>query len=70
MEKAVALDPENIYNHLDLGEIFLDRGRYSEARIHLGLVETLPISDVSDPAYQARAAALLERIAGKKDKGS
>jgi tetratricopeptide (TPR) repeat protein len=70
MEKAVALDPENIYHHLDLAEIFIDRGRYSEARIHLNQVETLAISDVGDPAYQARAAALLLRIANKKDKGS
>jgi tetratricopeptide (TPR) repeat protein len=70
MEKAVALDPENIYNHLDLAEIFIDRGRYSEARIHLNQVENLAISDVGDPAYQARAAALLKRIADKKDKGS
>jgi tetratricopeptide (TPR) repeat protein len=70
MAKAVALDPENIYNHLDLAEIFIDCGRYTEARANLNLAESLPISDVGDPAYQARAAALLQQIKDKKDKGT
>ena len=67
MNKAVALSPENIYHHLDLAEILIDRDRYSEARIHLNQVITLPVYDVMDPAYQARAEALLKQIADKKD---
>jgi tetratricopeptide (TPR) repeat protein len=70
MDRAVALDPENIYHHLNLAEILIDRQRYTEARIHLNQVETLSIVDVMDPDYKAQAAALTRRIEGKKDKGS
>lgn len=68
MERAVALSPQNIYHHLDLAEILIDRGRYSEARTHLEQIATFPVYDVMDPAYQARAAALLHGIEGKKDR--
>jgi tetratricopeptide (TPR) repeat protein len=68
MDRALAISPENIYHHLDLAEMLIDRHRYSEARIHLRQVESLPIYDVMDPAHQRRAAALLARIEGKKDK--
>jgi len=69
MEKALAVSPDNIYHHLDLAEIYIDRGRYSDARTHLNQLESLPVFDVMDPAYKARAASLLRRIEGKKDKG-
>lgn len=68
MDQALAISPENIYHHLDLAEMLIDRQRYSEARIHLRQVESLPVFDVMDPAHQRRAAALLTRIEGKKDK--
>lgn len=68
MDKAVALAPEDIYNHLDLAEILIDRDRYREARIHLNQVATLPVVDVMDPAYKERAAFLMQEIANKKDK--
>jgi tetratricopeptide (TPR) repeat protein len=68
MDKAVALSPDNIYHHLDLAEILIDRGRYAEARIHLNQVENLPVYDVMDPAYKERAASLARKIEGKKDK--
>jgi tetratricopeptide (TPR) repeat protein len=67
MERAVAASPENVYHHLDLGEILIDRKRYSEAREHLERAQSLPIFDVSDPEYQERARALLRRIEGKRD---
>lgn len=70
MDRAVVLSPENIYHHLNLAEIFIDRERYSEARIHLNQVETLPVFDVMDPVYKEQAAALLRKIERKKDKGS
>jgi hypothetical protein len=70
MDRAVALSPDNIYHHLTLAEILIDRQRYSEARIHLNQVETLDIYDVMDPAYKERAAFLLRAVEGKKDKGS
>ena len=69
MDKAIGLAPENIYHHLDLAEILIDRGRYSEARIHLNQVESLLVFDVMDPVYKERAASLLARIATKPDKG-
>jgi tetratricopeptide (TPR) repeat protein len=69
MDRAIALAPESIYHHLDLAEIYIDRDRYLEARIHLNQVLTLPVKDVMDPAYQARAQALLTRIEGREDKG-
>lgn len=69
MDQAIARAPENIYHHLDLAEIYIDRGRYREARIHLNQVESLPVFDVMDPAYQDRAASLLAKIADRKDKG-
>lgn len=68
MDKAIAIEPANIYHHLVLAEILIDRERYSEARIHLRQAETLPLYDVMDWAYQERAASLLQQIDGKKDK--
>jgi len=69
MDKAVALSPDNIYHHLDLAEIYIDRDRYREARIHLNQVVSLPVYDVMDPVYKEDAERLLRRIEGKKDKG-
>lgn len=68
MEKAVAISPDNIYHRLDLAEILIDRDRYSEARTHLARIEELPVYDVMDPVYKDRAASLLRKIRGKKDK--
>jgi tetratricopeptide (TPR) repeat protein len=68
MNKAVAISPDNIYHRLDLAEILIDRDHYSEARTHLTRVEELPVYDVMDPAYKLRAASLLRKIEGKKDK--
>ncbi len=70
MDKAIAISPQNIYHHLVLAEILIDRERYSEARIHLQQVESLPIYDVMDPTYQERAGFLLRKIEGKKDKNA
>jgi len=70
MNKAVELAPDNIYHQLDLAEIYVDLGRYAEARIHLNQVVNLPVVDVMDPVYQERAAFLLRKIEGKKDRGS
>ena len=69
MDRAIGLAPENIYHHLDLAEMLIDRGRYSEARIHLNQVESLLVSDVMDPVYKERATALRAQIAMKPDKG-
>ena len=68
MEKSVAASPETIYHHLDLAEILAERERFSEARLHLDQVASLPIFDVMDPEYKEQGAALASRIEGKKDK--
>jgi tetratricopeptide (TPR) repeat protein len=68
LEKAVALNPERIYHRLDLAEVYVDRGRYADARAQLQRIAELPISDPLDPEYQRQAAALLARIADKKDR--
>ena len=70
MDKALQHSPENIYHHLDLAEILIDRDRFTEARTHLTRIAELPVFDVMDPAYQQRAVMLLTQIAGKKDRGS
>ncbi|MEO8199265.1 MAG: tetratricopeptide repeat protein [Gemmatimonadota bacterium] len=68
MEKAVSLAPTNIYHHLDLALVYIDRGRYTEARAHLNQIATLPVVDVMDPRYIEDAGSVLTQIDGKKDK--
>ena len=67
MEKAVELNPRRIYHRLDLAEVYVDRGRYSDARTQLQRVEALPISDPLDPTYKQQAADLLKKIGNRKD---
>jgi tetratricopeptide (TPR) repeat protein len=68
LEKATDLAPEVIYHHLDLAEVYIDLGRYTEARQQLHLVLELPVYDVLDPVHKETAAYLLPRIEGKQDK--
>lgn len=67
MEKAVELNPRRIYHRLDLAEVYVDRGRYSDARTQLQRVEALPIADPLDPTYKQQAADLLKKIGNRKD---
>lgn len=67
MTRAVELDPTIIQHHLDLGEIYIDRKRYSDARQQLDVIATLPLKDVMDPRYQESAVRLLGQIEGKRD---
>ncbi len=59
LERAVALNPGNIYHRLDLAEAYLDRRRPAEARGQLEALLALPAVDAMDPTYQRRAADLL-----------
>jgi Tfp pilus assembly protein PilF len=68
MEKSVTLAPTNIYHHLDLALVYLDRRRYTDARRHLEQIAALPVVDLMDPRYQADAVMLLGNIEGKKDR--
>src|SRR5437773_4233464 len=67
LEKAVALDPRKIFHRLELGEVYIDLGQYSEARAELRAVSTLPVTDVLDPEYKNEASQLLEDIKGERD---
>ncbi|MEO8295533.1 MAG: hypothetical protein ABI613_08470 [Gemmatimonadota bacterium] len=68
MEKSVALAPANIYHRLDLGLVYIDRGRYAEARLQLQQIATLPDVDVMDPRYKEDAVGWLGKLEGKKDR--
>lgn len=67
MERAVALDPNRIFHRLDLAQIYIDRKRWGDARAQLEALEGLPVRDYLDPQYKETAAALLKKIADKKD---
>lgn len=62
LEQAVENRPDYIYHHLELAEVYVDLGRYAEARTELELVSTLPHSDVLDTQYQREARELLQEI--------
>lgn len=65
-EQAIAIDPRNIYHHLDLAEALIDADRRQDARPHLEQVATLPPGcDPQDPEYQRQAAQLLQRISAR-----
>jgi tetratricopeptide (TPR) repeat protein len=67
MEKAVELNPRRIYHRLDLAEVYVDRGRYSDARTQLQRAALLPVTDPLDPVYKQQAAELLKKIGDRKD---
>jgi tetratricopeptide (TPR) repeat protein len=61
--QAVAIEPNNLYHHLDLAETLIDMKKPEEARPHLERVAALPLAcDPMDPTYKEQAAALLTRI--------
>jgi len=67
LAKAVALKPQNIFHRLELGEVYVDLGKYSKAREQFAAIEPLPIADVLDREYKQEAKQLLEDIKGEKD---
>ena len=67
LEKAVALKPRNIFHRLELGEVYVDLGKYSKAREQFTALAPLPIGDVLDPEYKKEARQVLEDIKGEKD---
>ena len=62
MERAVAVDPDRIVHHLDLGKIYADVGDKAKARTQLELVVRGRRIDYNDPAYQREAQAALEKL--------
>ena len=67
MLRAVALNPQNIYHHLELAQIYVDLKKYDRAREQLTLIHDLPIKDVLDPKYKHDAETLLNDIRDKKE---
>ncbi len=60
---AIAIDPNNIYHHLDFAETLVDMDSTAAARPHLEHVASLPLGcDPMDPRYKEEASALLQRI--------
>lgn len=62
MERAVALNPVNIYHRLELAGVYLDVGQADKAAEQLETIASLPIGDPMDPYYKARAAQALADI--------
>ena len=62
LTRAVELDPRYIYHRLELAEVYVDLKRYQDARQQLAPIAQLPDTDVMDPRYRTRAAALLRKI--------
>ena len=67
LERAIELNPRNIYHHLELARVYVDVKKYSAAREQLTLIHDLPISDVLDERYKKEAQELLDEIRDKKD---
>lgn len=62
-DQAIALEPDNIYHHLDMAEAMVDADRRQEAIPHLERATQLPLGcDPMDATYQQEAAQLLERL--------
>lgn len=62
LEKAVAVDPERLTHHLDLGMIYLDLGEKAKARAQFEHVVRGKQTDVNDPGYKRQAEAALRKI--------
>jgi tetratricopeptide (TPR) repeat protein len=62
MEQSVAVEPQRIVHHLDLGKIYADIGETAKAREQFELVLSLPPADYNDPHYQKDARDRLARL--------
>ena len=62
LEKSVAVEPERIVHHLDLGAIYKDTGNVAGARAQFEWVLRAPERDFNDALYKRRAADLLRTL--------
>jgi tetratricopeptide (TPR) repeat protein len=62
MEKAVAVDPERIGHHLDLGIVYTETGNAAKARQQFEWVARAPERDPNDALYKRRAADRLRKL--------
>jgi tetratricopeptide (TPR) repeat protein len=66
MEKAVALNPGNVYHRLELAMVYLDVDQPEKALEQLQAIEGLPIGDPMDPYYKRVAAEALADLRRNK----
>lgn len=62
LERAVAVDPDRLTHHLDLGKIYLDTGDKAKAREQLQLVVSGAAREVNDAQYKREAEAILKDL--------
>ncbi len=62
MERAVAIDPDRLAHHLDLGTIYVDVGQKDKAREQFEQVIEGRRTDVNDPQYKREAEAALRKL--------
>jgi regulator of sirC expression with transglutaminase-like and TPR domain len=62
MEEAVAVEPDRITHHLDLGMVYADRDMKDKARQEFEWIEKAPIVDYNDRNYKEVAARRLKDL--------
>jgi tetratricopeptide (TPR) repeat protein len=62
MEESVAVDPQRLVHHLDLGKIYLDVGDKAKARQQFQLVASLPATEANDAMYKRDAERQLQKL--------
>jgi tetratricopeptide (TPR) repeat protein len=62
MERAVAVDPDRIVHHVDLGKIYVDVGDKAKAQAQFELAVRGRRIDYSDPAFQREAQGALQKL--------
>lgn len=63
LERAVAVDPQRLVHHLDLGKIYADIGEKAKAREQFEfVVNATQQTDVNDPLYKRQAQEALGRL--------
>ena len=62
LEAAVTAAPDRIVHRLELGEVYRDRARGSDAKRQFEAVLALPAADYNDERYKAIARVNLERL--------
>jgi tetratricopeptide (TPR) repeat protein len=62
LEEAVAIEPNRIIHHLDLGRVYADRGDKVRARAQFEWIQAAPVVDYDDPNYKRQAADALKEL--------
>lgn len=70
LEKAVAMEPNRILHHLDLGRVYVDRGDKAQAREQFQWIQAAPVTDYNDPNYKRQAADALKNLGSGASAGS